>query len=144
MLATHRSQFLGESPIPEDGVLASRAQPAVTALYERRRELPESLRMFLGDCPPGLEIRRFRMAGRDIVTLVPDVVLPVAVYYACRWSGMDEETSLSPAAAAALVRVLMAAAVERRFNGLAALVCAGFAIGLLLALLTGHPRYIPG
>ncbi|MEV0614767.1 hypothetical protein AB0I81_15665 [Nonomuraea sp. NPDC050404] len=67
-LAAHRSQFLGETPIPPGGVLASQAQPAVTALYERAHELPDSLRMFLDGCPPELEARRFRMAGRDIVT----------------------------------------------------------------------------
>ncbi|MET9251695.1 hypothetical protein [Nonomuraea sp. NPDC003709] len=68
VLAAHRRQFLGQTPIPQDGVAASRTEPAVTALYERSRELPESLRMFLDDCPADLESRRFRMTGRDIVT----------------------------------------------------------------------------
>jgi hypothetical protein len=75
-------------------------------------------------------------------SLVPDVVLPVAVYYVCRLFGLDEVTSLLTAAAAALVRVLLTAVVRRRFNGLAALVCAGFTTGVLLVLLTGDPRFL--
>ncbi|MET9251696.1 VC0807 family protein [Nonomuraea sp. NPDC003709] len=75
-------------------------------------------------------------------TLVPDVVLPVAVYYACRRFGVDEELSLLLGAAAAFVRVLIAAVVRRQFNGLAALVCAGFVAGLLLAFVTGDPRFL--
>jgi hypothetical protein len=68
VLAVHRRRFLGETPIPEDGVLTSRAEPAVTALHERGDELPDTLRMFLDGCPPELEARRFRMTARDIVT----------------------------------------------------------------------------
>ncbi|MEU7852733.1 VC0807 family protein [Nonomuraea sp. NPDC049141] len=75
-------------------------------------------------------------------TLLPDVALPIAVYYACRRFGVDEQVALLLGAAAALVRVLLVAAVRRRFNGLAALVCGGFAIGLLLAFLTGDPRFV--
>ncbi|MFD1537863.1 VC0807 family protein [Nonomuraea guangzhouensis] len=75
-------------------------------------------------------------------TLLPDVALPIAVYYACRGFGVDEQVALLLGAAAALVRVLLVAAVRRRFNGLAALVCGGFAIGLLLAFLTGDPRFV--
>ncbi|MFC4117799.1 VC0807 family protein [Nonomuraea zeae] len=75
-------------------------------------------------------------------TLIPDVVLPVAVYYACRRLGVAEECSMLLGAAAALVRVLLAAVVGRRFNGLAALVCAGFAAGALLTLVTGDPRFL--
>lgn len=67
-LTVHRGQFLGETPIAEEGVLESRAQPSVTALYERMGELPRTLRMFLDGCSPELEARRFRMTGSDIVT----------------------------------------------------------------------------
>ncbi len=74
--------------------------------------------------------------------LVPDVVLPIAVYYACRRVGLHETISLSLGAGAALVRVLLVAVVSRRFNGLAALVCGGFAVGLLLTFLTGDPRFL--
>lgn len=75
-------------------------------------------------------------------TLIPDVLLPVASYYLCRRFGLDEELSLLLGAAAALVRVLLAAVVARRFNGLAGLVCAGFVVGVLLAFLTGDPRFL--
>ncbi|MEV0614768.1 VC0807 family protein [Nonomuraea sp. NPDC050404] len=77
-----------------------------------------------------------------IKTLVPDVLLPVAVYYLSRRIGVPQEASLLLGAATALVRVLLQAVVSRRFNGLAALVCAGFAVGVLLALLTGDPRFL--
>ena len=42
-------------------------QAAVAELYRRRDELPPTLRMFLADCPPELEAKRYRMACREIV-----------------------------------------------------------------------------
>lgn len=40
---------------------------AMTALYARMPELPETLQMFMADCPPELAERRRRMSCRDIV-----------------------------------------------------------------------------
>ncbi|MFE9880756.1 hypothetical protein [Streptomyces sp. NPDC005784] len=38
------------------------------ALYDRSAELPDTLRMFMEDCPPGLSARRDRINCRQIVT----------------------------------------------------------------------------
>ncbi|PYC63450.1 hypothetical protein C7C45_31930 [Micromonospora arborensis] len=40
---------------------------AIAELYRRRDELPVSLQMFLMDCPPELDAKRYRMARREIV-----------------------------------------------------------------------------
>ena len=74
--------------------------------------------------------------------VLADVGLPVVVYYVCRAAGLDQLPALLLGALAALLRVAVAALRLRRFNGLAALVAAGFVVAVVLAALTGDPRVV--
>ncbi|MEV1168794.1 VC0807 family protein [Nonomuraea sp. NPDC049784] len=74
--------------------------------------------------------------------VLADVVLPVAVYYVCRAVGLDQMPALLLGGLAALLRIAIVAARLRRFDGLAALVAAGFGVAIVLAALTGDPRLV--
>ncbi|TDW19209.1 VC0807 family protein [Kribbella kalugense] len=80
---------------------------------------------------------------RKLLTgLLWDVGLPIVVYYAGRILGYDVFPSLAAAAGAALLRVAFVAVVQRRLNGIAAVVGGTFALLLVVSLLTGDPRIL--
>lgn len=81
-----------------------------------------------------------RKVNGFVKTLVWDVGGPVVVYYALRALGSPELAALAAAAGFALVRIAVVALRARRFDGVAAVVAAGFGIGLVLTLITGDPR----
>ncbi|WP_329005658.1 DUF3159 domain-containing protein [Kribbella sp. NBC_00709] len=74
--------------------------------------------------------------------LLWDVGLPIVVYYAGRILGYDVFPSLAAAGSAAVLRVAFVALVQRRLNGLAAVVGGTFALLLVVSLLTGDPRIL--
>ncbi|WP_433432805.1 VC0807 family protein [Nonomuraea sp. CA-141351] len=126
-------------PAPAPGSTSSTSTPLTTRTRSRPDPTPAASTR---PCPPHPLHHPEEPPMKLLKTLIPDVLLPIAVYYLCRRLGVEDELALLLGAAAALIRVLLVAIVSRRFNGLATLVCAGFAIGVLLTLLTGDPRFL--
>jgi hypothetical protein len=74
--------------------------------------------------------------------LVTDLVLPIAAFYALKACGVDDASVLAIGAGLLGMRVLFAAARNRRFDALAVVVMASFALGLITLAVTGSARVV--
>ena len=71
-----------------------------------------------------------------------DVGLPLATYYALHALGVGDLPALLAASVAAAVRVVVVAVRDRSLNPFATLMLIVFGIGVLLALVSGDPRFL--
>jgi hypothetical protein len=77
-----------------------------------------------------------------IALLLCDAGLPLAAYYGLRLAGQSEQVALLAGAVLAAVRIGWVATRHRRFDGVAALLAAVLAVGLVLSLVSGDARFI--
>jgi hypothetical protein len=71
-----------------------------------------------------------------------DVGLPVIGYYALHFAGVSDLIALLVASALAAVRIVWVAVRERELNPFATVMLLLFGLGLVLALVSGDPRFI--
>ncbi|GAB1512049.1 VC0807 family protein [Actinophytocola sp. KF-1] len=77
-----------------------------------------------------------------IALLLWDAGLPLAAYYGMRLAGQTEQVALLAGAVLAALRIGWVAARHRRFDGIAALLTAVLAVGLVLSFVSGDARFI--
>lgn len=77
-----------------------------------------------------------------IALLLWDAGLPLAAYYGLRLAGQSEQVALLAGAVLAALRIGWVAARHRRFDGVAALLTAVLAVGLVLSFVSGDVRFI--
>ncbi|WP_203960898.1 VC0807 family protein [Actinocatenispora thailandica] len=77
-----------------------------------------------------------------IVGLLTDLGVPIAVYYLLRALGVEPYQAMLGGTVAAGLRLAWVAVRSRRFDGIAALLAAMFAFGLVLSLVSGDPRFL--
>lgn len=77
-----------------------------------------------------------------IIGLVADLGIPTAAYYLLRLLGVDPYLAMLGGTVAAGLRLAWVAVRERRLDGIAAFLAALFAVGLVLSLLSGDPRFL--
>jgi hypothetical protein len=75
-----------------------------------------------------------------LTTLLVDVLLPVALYYALRAGGVDQVAALLACGAPPAVRVAVVLVRTRRVDTIGALVLAGVALGIATSLMGGDAR----
>jgi hypothetical protein len=71
-----------------------------------------------------------------------DVGLPVAGYYALHLAGVSDLVALLVASLLAAVRIVWVAVRERELNPFATVMLVLFGLGLVLALVSGDPRFL--
>lgn len=71
-----------------------------------------------------------------------DVGLPLAGYYGLHLAGVDDFVALLAASSLAAVRIVWVAIRERALNPFATVMLVIFGIGLLLAFVSGDPRFL--
>jgi hypothetical protein len=77
-----------------------------------------------------------------IALLLWDAGLPLAAYYGLRLAGQSEQVALLAGAVLAALRIGWVAARHRKFDGVAALLTAVLAVGLVLSFVSGDARFI--
>ena len=77
-----------------------------------------------------------------IALLLWDAGLPLAAYYGLRLAGQSEQLALLAGAVLAALRIGWVAVRHREFDGVAALLTAVLAVGLVLSLVSGDARFI--
>jgi hypothetical protein len=77
-----------------------------------------------------------------ITLLLWDAGLPLAAYYGLRLAGQGEQLALLAGAVLAALRIGWVAVRRREFDGVAALLTAVLAVGLVLSLVSGDARFI--
>ncbi|MFC4854916.1 VC0807 family protein [Actinophytocola glycyrrhizae] len=77
-----------------------------------------------------------------MIGLLLDAGLPLAGYYGLRLAGQSEQLALLAGAALAGLRIVWVAVAHRRFDGVAALLTAVLAVGLVLTFFSGDARFI--
>ncbi|MET0235390.1 MAG: VC0807 family protein [Kibdelosporangium sp.] len=81
--------------------------------------------------------------GNPLVALLLwDAGLPLFAYYGLRLAGQSEQIALLAGAVLAALRITWVAVRHRSFNGVAAVLTAVLAIGLVLSFVTGDARFI--
>lgn len=90
---------------------------------------------------PGAGVR-----GPDVATMMrglgPDIGVPLVAYYGLHLLGANDWLALLAATSAAGLVLVWAALRERRLNPFAMLMLVVFGIGLVLALVSGDPRFL--
>ncbi|MEV5241409.1 VC0807 family protein [Streptomyces cinnamoneus] len=90
---------------------------------------------------PVAGISRRRALAESLAPLVVDALIPLAAYYALTDGfGMGTLAALAWSSALPAARTVWGLAVHRRLNGLAALILAVNAVGLVLSTVTGDVR----
>ena len=77
-----------------------------------------------------------------IALLLWDAGLPLAAYYGLRLAGQTEQLALLAGALLAALRIGWVAVRHRKFDGVAALLTAVLAVGLVLSLVSGDTRFL--
>jgi hypothetical protein len=77
---------------------------------------------------------------RSAATLLVDLVLPVALYYALRAGGVDQLVALLIGGAPPAARVAVTFIRTRRLDAIGALVAAAVALSVISSLIEGSPR----
>lgn len=77
-----------------------------------------------------------------IALLLWDAGLPLAAYYGLRLAGQSEQVALLAGAVLAALRIGWVAARHRKFDGVAALLTAVLAVGLVLSFVSGDARFL--
>jgi hypothetical protein len=77
-----------------------------------------------------------------IALLLWDAGLPLAAYYGLRLAGQSETVALLAGAVLAALRIGWVAARHRKFDGVAALLTAVLAVGLVLSSVSGDARFL--
>ena len=104
---------------------------------EREREAPQrtpGTRTENGDRPPGI--------GRQMLTLVVNLVAPIALYYGLRSMGVGIYLTLVIGAMAPALGVVVALIRRDRVNGLGLFMMTMVLLSAGVSLLTGGPRFL--
>jgi hypothetical protein len=81
-----------------------------------------------------------RLPLRGIASLIVDLLLPVALYYALRAGGVDQLVALLVAGAPPAIRVAVTFARTRHLDAIGALVVAAVGLSVISSLIEGSPR----
>ena len=83
---------------------------------------------------------RFAVPAGGVVSLVNDLAIPVALYYALRAGGVGQTTALCISGVPPAIRVAWVFWRTRKIDAVGALVLLGLALGVLSAGIGGDPR----
>ncbi|QLY33063.1 VC0807 family protein [Nocardia huaxiensis] len=81
-----------------------------------------------------------RSPWRMLAPMAFDIAVPMTAYYLMHWQGYSDFTALLAGALASAALVVAGVIRARRIDGFALIILAGFAIGLVGAMLSGDAR----